>query len=99
MAADEAAGARVFTPFYLTLLAEALALGGKMEEGLAALDDALAQAAVSGAKGERTDPQVKRLLHQVDLVGPARRSTDASEYRARKSVTTGVTNRTTPCWQ
>ena len=37
--------------YYLTLLAEALALAGKIEEGLAALDDALATAAVSGAKG------------------------------------------------
>ena len=38
-------------PFYLALLAEALALAGKIEEALAALDDALAKAAVSGAKG------------------------------------------------
>jgi len=36
---------------YLALLAEALALVGKIEEGLATLDDALAQAAVSGEKG------------------------------------------------
>ena len=36
---------------YLALLAEALALAGKIEEGLATLDDALAQAAVSGEKG------------------------------------------------
>src|SRR5262249_19809025 len=34
----------------LTLLAEALALAGKIEEGLAALDDALAKAAVSGVR-------------------------------------------------
>jgi len=33
------------------MLAEALALAGKTEEGLPALDDALAKAAVSGAKG------------------------------------------------
>ena len=51
MAASEATGNRVFTPFYLTLLAEALALAGKIEEGLAALDDALATAAVSGERG------------------------------------------------
>jgi predicted ATPase len=51
MATTEATGLRLFTPFYLTLLAEALALAGKMEEGLAALDDALATAAVSGERG------------------------------------------------
>jgi predicted ATPase len=51
MAAVEATGSRLLTPFCLTLLAEALALAGKIEEGLAALDDALATAAVSGEKG------------------------------------------------
>jgi class 3 adenylate cyclase/predicted ATPase len=51
LAAAEATGARVATPFYLALLAEALALAGKIEEGLAALDDALAKVAVSGEKG------------------------------------------------
>jgi predicted ATPase len=51
MAADEATGGRVATPFHLTLPAEALALAGEIEEGLAALDDALAKAAVSGARG------------------------------------------------
>jgi class 3 adenylate cyclase/predicted ATPase len=51
MAAAEATGARLFTPLFLTLLAEALALAGEIEEGLATLDDALAQAAVSGATG------------------------------------------------
>jgi predicted ATPase len=51
LAAAEATGTRSNRPFYLTLLAEALALAGKIEEGLAALDDALADAAVSGATG------------------------------------------------
>jgi class 3 adenylate cyclase/predicted ATPase len=51
MAAFEATGARHYTPFFFALLAEALALAGKIEEGLAALDDALATAAGSGAKG------------------------------------------------
>jgi predicted ATPase len=50
MAATKATSMRLFTPFYLTLLAEALALAGKIEEGLAALDDALATAAVSGER-------------------------------------------------
>jgi len=50
LATTEATGARV-SPFYLILLAEALALAGKIEEGLATLDDALAKAAVSGVKG------------------------------------------------
>ena len=55
MAASEATGARVCTPLFLTLLAEALALAGKIEEGLAALDHALATAAVSGAKGSNAE--------------------------------------------
>ena len=51
LAAYKATGDRSATPLLLTLLAEALALAGKIEEALAALDDALAKAAVSGAKG------------------------------------------------
>jgi class 3 adenylate cyclase/predicted ATPase len=51
LAATEATGTRVSTPFYLTLLVEALALAGKIEEGLAALDDASVTAAVSGETG------------------------------------------------
>ena len=51
MAASEANGTRSSTPFQLALLAEALALAGKIEEALATLDDALAQTAVSGVKG------------------------------------------------
>jgi predicted ATPase len=46
-----ATGARAHTPFNLTLLAEAVAFAGRIEEGLAALDDALAKAAVSGERG------------------------------------------------
>ena len=51
MAATEAAGTRLLIPSHLTLLAEALALAGKIEEALVALDDALAKAAVSGETG------------------------------------------------
>jgi predicted ATPase len=51
LAAREATGARSLVPLYLALLAEALALAGKIEEGLATLDDALAKAAASGEKG------------------------------------------------
>jgi predicted ATPase len=51
MAAAEATGTRVVTPLFLTLLAEALAFAGKIEEGLATLDDALAKAAASGERG------------------------------------------------
>ena len=65
MAAAEAAGTRLYTPFFLTLLAEALALAGKIEDGLAALDDALARAAVSGERG--WDAEIHRL--RGDLAG------------------------------
>jgi hypothetical protein len=51
LAASKATGTRLNKPLFLTLLAEALAFAGKIEEGLAALDDALAKAAVFGVKG------------------------------------------------
>ncbi len=63
MAAAEATGARLSTPVFLTLLAEALALAGKVEEALAALDDALAQAAVSGVRG--WDAEIHRLRGEL----------------------------------
>jgi class 3 adenylate cyclase/predicted ATPase/DNA polymerase III delta prime subunit len=63
MAAEEATGARVYTPFDLALVAEALALAGKIEEGLATLDDALAKAAVSGERG--WDAEIHRLRGEL----------------------------------
>jgi predicted ATPase len=51
LAAFEATGTRSHACVFLVMLAEASALAGKIEEGLATLGDALAQAAVSGAKG------------------------------------------------
>ena len=63
LAASEATGARVTTPFYLALLAEALALAGKIEEGLATVDDALAKAAVSGERG--WDAEIHRLRGEL----------------------------------
>jgi predicted ATPase len=63
LAAAEATGARVSTPLYLALLAEVLALAGKIEEGLAALDDALANAAVSGVRG--WDAEIHRLRGEL----------------------------------
>ena len=59
LAAYEATGARLSTPLFLTLLAEALAFVGKIDEGLAALDDALATAAASGERG--WDAEIHRL--------------------------------------
>ena len=63
LAAAEATGARTTTMFYLHLLAEALALAGKIEEGLAILDDALAQGADSGARG--WDAEIHRLRGEL----------------------------------
>src|SRR5262249_31064000 len=63
LAAYEATGDRSATPLLLTLLAEALALAGKIEEALAALDDALAKAAVSGASG--WDAEIHRLRGEL----------------------------------
>jgi predicted ATPase len=55
LAAAEATGTRVTTPLFLTLLAEALAPAGKVDEALAALDDALATAAISGVTGSNAE--------------------------------------------
>ena len=62
MAAVEATGARVAAPLNLTLLAEALALAGKIEEGLAALEDP--------AKGRPTGESVlTRERHAIIAIG------------------------------
>jgi predicted ATPase len=63
LAAYEATGSRLSTPFHLALLAEALALAGKIEEALAALDDALATAAASGERG--SDAEIHRLRGEL----------------------------------
>ncbi len=63
LAASEATGTRLCTPLFLTLLAEALALAGKIEEGLATLDDALAKAAASGERG--WDAEIHRLRGEL----------------------------------
>ena len=63
LAAFEATGARVTTPLFLTLLGEALALAGKIEESFAALDDALAKAAASGVRG--WDAEIHRLRGEL----------------------------------
>ena len=64
LAAAEATGTRR-APVHLALLAEGLALAGKIEEGLAALDDALAKAAASGETG--WDAEIHRL--RGELIG------------------------------
>jgi predicted ATPase len=63
LAATEAIGTRLCAPLYLTLLAEALALSGKIEEALAILDDALAKAVASGERG--WDAEIHRLCGEL----------------------------------
>src|SRR5204863_2561215 len=55
--------ARVYTPLFRTLLGEAMALAGKLEEALTALDDALAKAAGSGVRG--WDAEIHRLRGEL----------------------------------
>jgi predicted ATPase len=102
MAASEATGARVCTPLFLTLLAEALALAGKIEEGLAALDHALATAAVSGERGwnaeihrlrgelttrlPQTDPAKAEESFRTALAIAREQSTRGYELRAATSL-------------
>jgi len=62
-AGTKATGSHMSTPLYLAVLAETLALAGKIDEGLAALDDALAQADVSGARG--WDAEIHRLRGEL----------------------------------
>jgi class 3 adenylate cyclase/predicted ATPase len=63
MARVEAMGSQLFHPCYFGLLAEALALAGEIDEGLAALDRALANSAGSGQKG--TDAELHRLRGEL----------------------------------
>ena len=83
MAATEATGTRVYTPFDLALLAEALALAGKIEKALAALDEALATAAVSGERG--WDAEIHRL--RGELTG---RLTHPDPAKAEESFRTAL---------
>jgi predicted ATPase len=62
------AGLHSYRPIFLGLLAEALALTGKIEEGLAVLAEALAMAEASGARGN--DAELHRL--RGDLLGRLR---------------------------
>jgi len=50
-----AMGARYFEPFYLALLAEALAWAGEIDDGLNVLAKALVEAEVSGQKGNNAE--------------------------------------------
>jgi predicted ATPase len=59
IAAATATGTRNFEPFHRGLVAEALALGGEVEEGLAELDQALARSTESGQKW--ADAELRRL--------------------------------------
>jgi class 3 adenylate cyclase/predicted ATPase len=63
LAAFEATGTRNNTPLFLALLAEALALAGRIEEALATLDDASATAAASGERG--WDAEIHRLRGEL----------------------------------
>jgi predicted ATPase len=64
LAEARATGSRLAEPIYLGLLAEALALAGDLEEGLAVLVEASAMAEASGARGN--DAELHRL--RGDLV-------------------------------
>jgi predicted ATPase len=68
-----AMGARYFEPFYLGLLAEALSVGGEIEEGLKVLAEALVGAEASGQKGNdaelhRLRGDLLRQLAEPDLI-------------------------------
>jgi predicted ATPase len=88
-----ATGAHLFEPFFLGLVAEALALDGKVEEGLAELDQAFARSTESGEKW--SDAELYRLrgdllcrLRRPDFDG-AERSFCAALSIAREQGTKG----------
>ncbi|HUL67014.1 MAG TPA: AAA family ATPase [Burkholderiaceae bacterium] len=71
-----ATGAVATTPFYLALRAEGLALGGRPEEGLALLEQALA---IVNRNGERYyEAEIRRLFGQLILQSAARAGLDRS---------------------
>ena len=71
-----ATGAVVTTPFYLALRAEGFALGGRPDEGLALLEDALA---IVNRCGERYyEAEIRRLFGQLILQSAASAGLDRS---------------------
>src|SRR6516162_763241 len=54
---------------------------------------------VASGGGNGLIPRSNASCTRSIIVRPVRRSTEASGYRARKSTTTGLTNRTMPFWQ
>jgi class 3 adenylate cyclase/DNA-binding response OmpR family regulator/predicted ATPase len=63
LAAARAAGSRFYEPFVLGLLAEALGLSGEIEAELEVIDEALASAKASGARGN--DAELRRLRGEL----------------------------------
>ena len=63
LSAAEATGSRAFEPCVLGLLAEALAVAGEVEEGIAVVNDALSRSAASGQRG--ADAELHRLRGEL----------------------------------
>jgi predicted ATPase len=70
-------------PLSLALLAEALALAGKIEEALATLDDALAKAAVAGERG--WNAEIHRLRGEFTGRSPSANAEDS--FRTALAIT------------
>jgi predicted ATPase len=101
IAAANATGRRTLEPFYLGLVAEALALAGEVEEGLAELDKALARSTESGERW--ADSELHRLRGDLmcRLARPdpdnAERSFRAALSIAREQGTKGFGLRAATC--
>ena len=85
IAAATATGARLWEPFHLGLVAEALALDGKVDQGLAELDQAIARSTESGERW--ADAELHR-LHGDFVCRLSRRDPDGAEssFRAALSI-------------
>jgi predicted ATPase len=85
LAAATAIGSRMWEAFYLGLVAEALAFAGKVEEGLAELDQALARSTLSGERW--ADAELHR-LHGDLLCRLPRPDLDSAERCFRVALST-----------
>jgi class 3 adenylate cyclase/predicted ATPase len=83
IAAATATGSRLWEPFFRGLISEALALAGKVEKGIAELDQALSRSTLSGEKW--VDAELHRLRGDI-ICGLPRPDTDGAARSLRGAL-------------
>ncbi|WP_245319976.1 adenylate/guanylate cyclase domain-containing protein [Bradyrhizobium sp. LMTR 3] len=81
LAAVEPTGVRIRRPYYLALLAEALAWVGEIEQGLTALAEATT--AVEETGEQRWEAEIYRLIGELTMARPGGDRTEAEAYFRR----------------